>query len=85
MDEHMVNLLTKLGKEQEEQRAKYGNAAPAAHFLSIRTQSALEEFVAGEHDLQNLFVEMVRIQFDTCYALSVIEKKLDNLENESPS
>lgn len=81
MDENLVNLLAKLGKEQEDQREKYGPDAVVAQFLNIRTQESIERFISGEHDMKNLFFEMVRIQYDTCYALSKIEERIAALEN----
>lgn len=83
MDERVVDLLAKFGRQVSEARDQYPPTAVAARATSTQLQRSIEQFAAGEHDVPDLLVQVNGVFLVLCNALAQMEGRIEELERRA--
>lgn len=80
MNEQVVELLSKLGRQLEEERSGFPPTAIAARATSEQMQRSLEQFAAGKHEVPELMAQVNGVFMVLCRALAQMEGRIEELE-----
>lgn len=80
MNEQVVELLAKLGRQVQEERDGFPPSAIAAHATSIQMQRSIEQFAAGHHGVAELMAQVNGVFLVLCRGLAQMEGRIEELE-----